>query len=594
MAELPEPRLPSQSLADATRPTTRRDSGGDTEDPHRRRISYFMLVRLALLALFTVVAGILAWQADDGTAAIRHGFVWGTLVVGYALTLLYARYLPRIRDLRRFALLQTMGDILLAAVVVQVTGGADSGFVSLYLIAVLGAATMGGVRQTWGAAGACTAIYMATSVLEALGAIEPMSLGQPIAPLPLAERASEVARTLLALASVTVLSSFLNKQLTSSAAQVGDLRAMNENILRSLRSGIIGVDNDARVIYFNPAAQAMLGLHGAAIGRDIERLLPGVTPVLHGHSRQDMPGARTTNPSSERTELCVRGALGTPLQVSLSCTRLRDGQARTLGQLIEFQDISRMHELAEQVRRSERLAAVGGLAASVAHEIRNPLAAISGSAELLTPSIEQDDDGRLLSIIVRESGRLSDLVTDMLAFTRPRAPQAVAMSLARTAEEALENFRADPANSAMEANFTAQPTPQISADPAQLSQVLWNLLRNAAEAQGGSGRIDVAVAFVAGPAVVELLVTDQGPGIPAERRERIFDPFFTTKERGTGFGLATVHRIVQDNGGDIEVLSPPGEGATFRLWFPALPQTSRAAVDDSETSEKSATSQTEA
>jgi two-component system, NtrC family, sensor histidine kinase PilS len=232
-----------------------------------------------------------------------------------------------------------------------------------------------------------------------------------------------------------------------------------------------------------------------------------------------------------------------------------------------------MHELAEQVRRGERLAAVGGLAASVAHEIRNPLAAISGSAELLGSIAVQDDDARLLSIIRRESARLSALVTDMLAFTRPRPPQRARVSLGRVAHEALEHFRADRANAGLQLRIEVDDVPDAEVDAAQLAQVLWNLLRNAAEAMGGQGevKLEVHARLDRGQEPeVELSVIDEGPGIPEEQLDRIFDPFFTTKERGTGFGLAIVHRIVQDNGGTIELSSTPGRGTTFRLRFPAV------------------------
>ncbi|MEX1366241.1 MAG: PAS domain-containing protein, partial [Nannocystaceae bacterium] len=269
----------SQSLVDAARP----DAAGPRSappDPRRRRIGVFMAVRLGVLSMFTVVAGILAWQYDRSLSSLYSGFVWGTLVVGYVLTIVFARMLPRVRDLERFAWVQTSTDIMLAAVVVQVSGGTDSGFVSLYLIAVLGAATMGGVGQTWAAAGACALIYGTTSVLEALGVIEASALGQPMEPLALGERVAVLTRTLAGLLGVTVLSSFLNKQLVSSTLQVGDLRAMNENILRSLSSGIVGVDNHRRVIYYNPAARKILGLRDEDLQQPIEHLLPGTEALL--------------------------------------------------------------------------------------------------------------------------------------------------------------------------------------------------------------------------------------------------------------------------------------------------------------------------
>ncbi len=555
----------SQSLADATHP----EATPEPSVPQRRRISYFMLVRLVILAMFTVVAGLLAVEQDRTFGALYHGFVWGTLVVGYGLTILFARLLPRVRDLDRFAWVQTTTDILLSAVVVQVSGGAESGFVSLYLIAILGAATMGGVSQTWAAAGACGLIYGTTSLLQVFDVIEPVVLGMPAPKLPPGDLLAAVARTLAALLGVAVLSSFLNRQIATSSLKLDDLRAMNENVLLSLNSGLIAVDNQAKITYFNPAARSILQLTDQDLEAPVEDLMPGVEDLLDPPSAISHPHPRPRPREHERAQLEVQTREGHRVHVGLSCGPLRDSQGRRLGQLINFQDVSRVHELAAQVRRNERLAAVGSLAASVAHEIRNPLAAISGSAELLGAAALEDEDTRLLSIIRRESTRLSELITDMLTFTRPRPPQRVRASLARIAAEALETFRNDPGHAGVEVSLHDQGVPEVEVDPDQLSQVLWNLLRNAAEAAGDDGgHIDVTVGTL-DDGRVELSVVDDGPGIPAEQRDQVFDPFFTTKEGGTGFGLATVHRIVQDNGGEIELESAPGRGTTFRVSFDA-------------------------
>lgn len=523
-----------------------------------------MLVRLVMLALFTGVAAILAWRRNLEFTSLYQTFVWGTLVVGYGLTIVFARLLPRVRDLDRFAWVQTTTDIVLAAVVVQMSGGTESGFVSLYLIAVLGAATMAGVRETWAAAGACALIYGTTSVCEVLGVLEPMWLGETTHALPPTEAAATVARTLAGLAGVTVLSSFLNKQLASSTLQVVDLRALNENILRSLDSGLVATDTDDRVIYINPAARSMLGLHDEDLQRPVGELLPGVEACIQASAAR----LRGTGPHG-RSELALTTRDGVRVHVGLSCSTLLDGQGQPVGQLVNFQDVTREHELAEQVKRGERLAAVGGLAASVAHEIRNPLAAISGSAELLSATPLESDDARLVKIIARESTRLSGLITDMLAFTRPRKPQRTQVLLERVARESLENFRADPANAEIEVELFAVESPPVRVDPAQLSQVLWNLLRNAAEAMNGRGTIELRVRPRPEQDEVELTVSDEGPGIPPAQIDRVFDPFFTTKEGGTGFGLAIVHRVVADNGGIVELSSAPGERTTFSLRFAA-------------------------
>jgi two-component system sensor histidine kinase PilS (NtrC family) len=522
-------------------------------DARVRRMSYFMLFRLAMLTGFTVLAGVMFYTRGREYDNAYAAFVWSTLAAGYAVTIVFARMLSRVREVDRFAAIQTSTDIVFAAVVVQMSGGVDSGFVTLYMIAVLGAATMGGPRHTWAAALACGVIYVVMSTLELTGAVVP-----PIddwAALPPRVHWAAVARTLAGLIGVAVLSSYLNAQLATSVGEVGKLRALNENIVRSLNSGLVTVDMDGRLAYFNPTARAILGLDDADIGRRASDVMEGIQ----------------IGESEERQELVLRTDQRGSVRIGLSSSPLVDEQNERIGHVINFQDLTRLHELAQRVRRNERLAALGGLAASVAHEIRNPLAAISGSAELLGSLDLEADDARLLSVIRRESHRLSRLVDDLLAFTRPRSPQTRPVDLAQATREACHAIGTDPAVAEIAIRHEVRSDdpevrPRAELDPAQLSQVLWNLLRNAAEALGGKGTIVVAVTPGEDEHTIE--VSDDGPGIPAEHLERIFDPFFTTKEAGTGFGLAIAHRVVEDNGGTITCRSTPGEGSTFTLKFP--------------------------
>ena len=548
--------MPTDPLVESS-PDRRAMAGARRHEQERtarvRRMSYFMLFRLAMLTGFTVLAGVMFYTRGEEYETVYAGFVWATLAAGYGATIVFARMLSRVRDLDRFAAIQTSTDIVFAAVVVQMSGGVDSGFVTLYLIAVLGAATMGGPRHTWAAALACGVIYVVMSTLELAQIVVP-----PIddwAALPPRAHWSAVARTLAGLIGVAVLSSYLNAQLATSVTEVGKLRALNENIVRSLGSGLLTVDMDGRLAYFNPTARAILGLDDADIGRR-------ATDVLSGIQIGD---------SEERQELVLRTEQRGSVRIGLSSSPLVDEQNERVGYVINFQDLTRLHELAQRVRRNERLAALGGLAASVAHEIRNPLAAISGSAELLASLPLEDDDARLLSVIRRESHRLSRLVDDLLAFTRPRPPQTRPVDLAQATREACDAIRTDPAVAEIAIRHkvrgpTDGPPPKAELDPAQLSQVLWNLLRNAAEALGGKGTILVRVTPGEDEHAIEVI--DDGPGIQPDDLERVFDPFFTTKEAGTGFGLAIAHRVVEDNGGTIACRSVPGEGSTFTLRFP--------------------------
>lgn len=521
---------------------------------HVRRIAYFMLFRLAILAGFTVLVGVMFYAQSDAYDRAYMTFAWVSLIASYGLTIYWAWRLPKTEDPSRIAAGQTASDIVFAAIVVQMTGGVDSGFVTLYLIAVLGAATMGGRRQTWAAAAACIAIYVVMATLQLTEVALPLS-GPGHPKLPTREVWANVARTLAGIAGVTVLSSYLSTQLSTSALALDKLRALNDNIVRSLNSGLLTVDSGAKLLYANPTANEILGLSDDDIGRRLDELLPGLTLDHDGvHGRQ---------------ELVVERSPGAAVRIGLSHSPLTDAEGAELGHVVNFQDLTRLHELTQRVRRNDRLAALGGLAASVAHEIRNPLAAISGSAELLGTAELGDEDAKLLGIIRRESNRLSDLITDLLAFTRPRQPQTRPVDVGRTTAESCEAFRVDPSAANIELRLDAQPAPHEQAlarlDPTQLSQVLWNLLRNAAEAMQGRGTIDVRVE--ADESEVRISVQDDGPGIEPEVAERVFDPFFTTKESGSGFGLAIVHRVVEDNGGVVTCESEPGAGSIFTMTF---------------------------
>lgn len=522
---------------------------------HVRRISYFMLFRVGVLALFTVLAAVITAQSAAAFDALYTWLVWGALSLGFLHTVVFGWLLRRVRDLDAFVWGQTAADIVLSAAVVQMSGGVSSGFQFLYLIAILGAAIMGDRRQCWAAAGTCALIYSVMSMLELVGAVTPQTPTGDSPLLAAVDLWRSTAQTLAAMVGVAVLAGYLNAQLASQEVEIGKLRSLTDNILRSLTSGLLTTDTRDRLIYFNPTAHEILGLGHDDLGKHVEDVLPGVGAVL---DESPAPAARL--------ELEVDTRDGGCIHLGLSAAPVTDPEGRELGRVINFQDVTALHELGQQVRRNERLAAIGQLSASVAHEVRNPLAAISGSAELLAGAELGEEDARLLSVITRESSRLSQLVTDLLAFTRPRAPQRVRLDLARTVAEATDAFRADPGSSDIQLHVTVERGVETDADPSMMAQVIWNLLRNASDAMKGQGEIHVDLSLANDSAVIS--VWDTGPGIAADELERVFDPFFTTKEHGTGFGLALVNRAIDEHGGTITVESPPSRGAHFTIRLP--------------------------
>jgi two-component system sensor histidine kinase PilS (NtrC family) len=275
--------------------------------------------------------------------------------------------------------------------------------------------------------------------------------------------------------------------------------------------------------------------------------------------------------------------------LGVAASRLRNSRGEPIGHVVIFQDVTDVVRMERELRHRERLAAVGELAAGMAHEVRNPLAAISGCVEMLRAlNRERSDDAeqeRLMGIVLREIERLDALIADFLQFARPGPPKLEQVALRPLLAEVAEMCRAGcPIGVRVEVD--AAPELGAWADATQLRQVLWNLVRNAVHAVEDRGCIRIAAALAPGQLpqavspedrsgsaerrdAVEIVVADDGPGVAPEALERIFDPFFTTKAAGTGLGLATVHRIVTAHGGAVSVDATPGGGATFRVLLPA-------------------------
>jgi two-component system sensor histidine kinase PilS (NtrC family) len=424
----------------------------------------------------------------------------------------------------------------------------------LFLIAVLGAATMGDRRQILAVAAACGLLYVGLSMAQFLGLLtDPGDAGLALEPALLW---IALLRNAGAIALVAILSGYLNTQLLSSVSQLGSLRTLNENIVRSLSSGLLTVDQAGVVLFANPTAATLLGRSGRIDGLTCEELIPGVRAHL-----EDSGGVRN------RFELSInRADDNRRINLGLSCSTLLDAEGLFLGHIVNFQDVTELREMERVLRRNERLTALGTLAASVAHEVRNPLAAISGCAELLEDDVNEEDK-RLIRVIRSESARLADIVSELLDYTRPRELERAKVELGRALEELSDSFRADPTNASIELLVTVpkQPVP-VELDISQLTQVLWNLVRNGAQAMDGEGRLELELEGF--DDYVRLHVRDFGRGIEGASIGKIFEPFYSTKSGGTGIGLALVHRIVEEHGGVIRVVSKVGEGTTFTVTLP--------------------------
>ncbi len=274
-----------------------------------------------------------------------------------------------------------------------------------------------------------------------------------------------------------------------------------------------------------------------------------------------------SHPSRSRRGELKAELRGEEREIGFTVTPLDAPGDAAAGVVVVFQDLTVLRRMEEQMRRNERLAAVGVLAAGLAHEIRNPLSSMSGSIELLKADLPAGaEQARLMAIVLRETERLDRLIDDFLRFARPAPLRVGEVMLDRLVREAAELFQHDPAATGCEVAIDVPGGATGFGDEGQLRRALLNLLLNAAQAMEGQGRIGVSL--VCGDGRARLSVSDDGPGIPEEDLDRIFDPFYTTREKGTGLGLALVYRTVEAHGGHVEVRSEPGAGSTFTMDLP--------------------------
>jgi two-component system sensor histidine kinase AtoS len=385
--------------------------------------------------------------------------------------------------------------------------------------------------------------------------------------------AAELARQRTALENA-------NAELRRGLDDLADLKGYTDNILASLTSGIVTVDLDGRVVTLNPAAELMTGFFtGEVAGRyctEVFAQTPDLAELLMETLANRTPVLGTT------LSLRRRGGRGLPVELSVS--PLRGSEGKELGVIGVFRDLTRVHQLEERLRRSDRLAAVGELAAGLAHEIKNPLTALLTFSRRMTRAFEDADfRQKFQTVVPRELERINGIVEGLLELARPARlafkPLRVSALLERTVE--LYETRIDAQRIDVQREY-ARDLPTIFADHDALYQALVNLVTNALDAMPNGGVLVLRTAWGDGETPggrrgggarrVAIEIQDSGVGMSPVVMGRIFNPFFSTKDGGTGLGLALAHKIVDDHEGSLDVRSTPGAGTTFRLVLPLMPQ----------------------
>jgi two-component system sensor histidine kinase PilS (NtrC family) len=539
------------------------------------RLKWLVGLRLAVVALFLGSAVVIQFQAEP---PFPPEPLFAIIAFVFLLSLLYTVALPRVDNLVLFCFCQVAVDTLVSTALVHISGGKDSPFTFVYIFPIFAAATLLGRRGGLGMASVASILYGGLINLEFYGVLPAVATGAPARPQTYL--AFQVFINIAGFFLVALLSSHLAERLRETARRLEerslDLRALeslHRDVVANVPSGLMTLDAAGRIVAFNRAAEAITG-YGEMEVRDRPYQaagfaeVPGVAAFVSGGGPP---------PALAAGEVTVVRRDGVRIPAGISLSPLWDQEGRVRGLVAVFQDLSDKKRIEEQLRRADRLAAVGQLAASIAHEIRNPLAAISGSIQVLQEEMQPRGQNRqLVDIILREADRLKLITGQFLDFVRPRTPLRKECELITCLEETVLLLKQRERTGAeVVVDFTPPEAPVVvAADEDQLRQVFWNISLNAVEAMPEGGTLHIVVRdFSSDPDQLTVAVefADTGGGIrPEENLDRIFEPFFTTKETGTGLGLSIARRVVEELGGRIEVENRPGEGATFRVVLKRL------------------------
>ena len=495
----------------------------------------------------------------------------------YALTAAYVLLLKVTERHRWLIDLQLAMDAIVVTAFVYLTGGINSYFSSLYTLPIIAATTVESRRGGIMIGVLSCALYagLVTAQFSGMPGFE-LPSGQTLPPAKLA--LFTVGLNLFGFAAIAGLTAFLAQglreadiQLQRASDQIEDLQAFSRHIIDSLTSGIASTDKEGRILTFNRAATAITGISAddaiGAMAVDILSLPDSFNDVF-GAS-----GERTLMP---RLDVTFRSPDGRRIELGLSTAPLMTPRGAG-GYLLTFQDVTQARKQEREARFQQRLAAVGEMAAGIAHEIRNPLASMAGSIQILRQDLPLTaEQSQLMDIVLRESDRLNDTIRSLLAYTRPQRQANAPVDVGRIITDAGRLLENSPELSPKHRIVVDAPATPVwfDADESQLRQIVWNLATNGLRAMPSGGCLKISAHRRApisdAPEEVVIEVLDEGTGIAAEDLDGIFQPFRAGFVRGTGLGLSIVQRIVAEYGGEIEVTSERGNGTRVLVRFPAV------------------------
>jgi len=559
----------------------------DYKEALKNKVLVLMFLRAVLALAFL---GITTWfQVRQYSFSSLNPYpLYAIVVLIGVLTIIYALTLKWVKNLHFFIYLQISADIAVITITVYVTGGIESYLQVLYFLSIIGGAILLSKRGGYFAASLSAISYGLLIDFDFYGLL---SAKYKVLPSYFTHRWDEafttIATNILAFFIVALLTGYLagrtegiEKRLAEQSIDLDKLSRVNEYIMENITSGIMTVDDKFRITSFNRAAETISGyLLEDIYYRDVEEVFP------HTFTHESALSSKNS-----RLEKMVKVKDGSEVFIGFRFSR---GSGVDDAYIIIFQDLSKLHTMEEQLRRAEKMRALGELSVGIAHEVRNPLASMSGSIQMLKEQLSlEGDDLTLMDIVLREAKRLNELITDFLLFARPARQERKLINLADIVNDNIRLFANSSESGGIGVESSLNETLLVNGDARQLGQVFWNIFLNAANAMDGEGGlISVTSSISPSSATLEdggrgktprrsvsIKVTDSGKGMEAADVSRIFDPFYTTRAEGTGLGLAIAHSIVQSHDGVISVSSVVGKGTEFTITLPLMAEVQARAL----------------
>lgn len=550
------------------------------------RLRYLMLLRVAFVTFLLGIATFLEIKGEDLLPEISLLSLYLVIITSYILSLFYFFLLKLTKNIKITLYIQAICDVLMITGLVYATGGIISIYAVFYTLVIIYSVLFLERRGGLIIASACSICYGLLLDLEYYKILTPLyAIVSQDNPFTAGYVFSRIIIYILSFYLIAFLAIFVVEQekktrtlLQEKETAFDQLDLLHRSIIESVDTGILTINLRGQIKSFNRAAEEITGYSFAEVeDKNIVDLFPEYGDLL-----ENIHTGGHLDSQQSRVEMYIESHEKKPLTLGCSASFLNDGTGKRIGDILVFQDLTAIKKMELILEKNRRLAFIGEMAAGLAHEMRNPLASISGSIQVLHKSLPLNEtDERLMHIILRGKDQLESFMRDFLLLSRPTPGMPEMIKITDIIEEILESIRYLPdwRDDIQVIKSLQDHLPFIRANKTEIRQLIWNVLMNAIQSMPNGGRVTIETGkdtpdIFAGQ-FLEIKISDNGQGIMENDLGKIFEPFYTTREKGTGLGLAIVNRIVEGHAGKIKVDSRSGEGTTFTIWLPYLQEEAR-------------------